>query len=239
MLERDRPAARGRRSSSSSTEEEAVERLLGRASEEGRTDDTPEMIRRRMEVYREQTEPLCAYYLARSILVGVDAGGQIGRGLRRDRGRAASACALARADRDRPQVATGDRGDGTGRPGRSRDARAGGGEHPAGDDDRRARQDRRGAHPRSRRCPDVQGLPRLPGVDLRLARPDGRPRHPGALPARGGRRRSRSTSASPSTDSSRDSAYTFAVGEIEPEAQRLLDVCQAALEAGIDEGPAR
>lgn len=30
-----------------------------------------------------------------------------------------------------------------------------------------------------------------------------------------------------------DSAYTFAVGEIEPEAQRLLDVCQAALEAGI------
>lgn len=30
-----------------------------------------------------------------------------------------------------------------------------------------------------------------------------------------------------------DSAYTFAVGEIAPEAQRLLDVCQAALEAGI------
>lgn len=32
-----------------------------------------------------------------------------------------------------------------------------------------------------------------------------------------------------------DSAYTFAVGEIEPEAQRLLDACQAALEAGIEE----
>jgi len=30
-----------------------------------------------------------------------------------------------------------------------------------------------------------------------------------------------------------DSAYTFAVGEIDPEAQRLLDVCQAALQAGI------
>jgi methionyl aminopeptidase len=30
-----------------------------------------------------------------------------------------------------------------------------------------------------------------------------------------------------------DSAYTFAVGEIEPEAQRLLDVCQEALAAGI------
>ncbi len=35
-----------------------------------------------------------------------------------------------------------------------------------------------------------------------------------------------------------DSAYTFAVGEIAPEAQRLLDVCQAALEAGIAEARA-
>jgi methionyl aminopeptidase len=32
-----------------------------------------------------------------------------------------------------------------------------------------------------------------------------------------------------------DSAYTFGVGEIEPEAQRLLDVAQAALAAGIEE----
>ncbi|HVV58416.1 MAG TPA: type I methionyl aminopeptidase [Gaiellaceae bacterium] len=31
-----------------------------------------------------------------------------------------------------------------------------------------------------------------------------------------------------------DSAWTYAVGTISPEAQRLLDVCQAALEAGID-----
>jgi methionyl aminopeptidase len=31
-----------------------------------------------------------------------------------------------------------------------------------------------------------------------------------------------------------DSASTFGVGEIEPEAQRLLDVCQLALTAGID-----
>jgi methionyl aminopeptidase len=30
-----------------------------------------------------------------------------------------------------------------------------------------------------------------------------------------------------------DSAYTFGVGEIEPDAQRLLAVCQDALEAGI------
>ncbi len=32
-----------------------------------------------------------------------------------------------------------------------------------------------------------------------------------------------------------DSAYTFAVGEIDADAQRLLDVCQAALEGGIAE----
>jgi methionyl aminopeptidase len=32
-----------------------------------------------------------------------------------------------------------------------------------------------------------------------------------------------------------DSAYTFAVGEIDPEAQRLLDVCQEALAAGIEQ----
>jgi methionyl aminopeptidase len=32
-----------------------------------------------------------------------------------------------------------------------------------------------------------------------------------------------------------DSAYTFAVGEIDPEAQRLLDVCKEALAAGIAE----
>jgi methionyl aminopeptidase len=35
-----------------------------------------------------------------------------------------------------------------------------------------------------------------------------------------------------------DSAYTFAVGEIEPDAQRLLDACQAGLEAGIEEARA-
>ena len=32
-----------------------------------------------------------------------------------------------------------------------------------------------------------------------------------------------------------DSAYTFAVGEIDDEAQRLLDTCQAALAAGIEQ----
>ena len=43
-------------------EDEIVSRLLQRAEAEGRADDTEETIRRRLEVYREETEPLVAYY---------------------------------------------------------------------------------------------------------------------------------------------------------------------------------
>ena len=58
-------------------EEEAARRLLARAEQEGRSDDTPETIRRRMKVYRQRTEPLVAYYLGRGIVVGLDAGGSV------------------------------------------------------------------------------------------------------------------------------------------------------------------
>ncbi len=58
-------------------EEVAVRRLLGRAEQERRSDDTPDVIRNRMRVYREQTEPLVSYYMARGILVGIDAGGSV------------------------------------------------------------------------------------------------------------------------------------------------------------------
>ena len=47
-----------------------------------------------------------------------------------------------------------------------------------------ARRGRREVHPLPGRGPLVQGLPRLPGLDLRLAQLDGRPRHPRALRAR-------------------------------------------------------
>ena len=43
-------------------EDELVNRLLLRAEAEGRADDTEATIRRRLEVYREETEPLVAYY---------------------------------------------------------------------------------------------------------------------------------------------------------------------------------
>jgi len=58
-------------------EEELVRRMLGRATEEGRSDDTPEAIQRRLEVYREQTEPLVSYYRERGVLVDVDGTGTV------------------------------------------------------------------------------------------------------------------------------------------------------------------
>lgn len=57
--------------------EELVQRLLQRATVEGRVDDTEEVIRRRQEVYSEQTEPLIDVYRSRSILVEVDGMGEV------------------------------------------------------------------------------------------------------------------------------------------------------------------
>jgi adenylate kinase len=54
-----------------------VARLLKRAEIEGRADDNEATIRRRMEVYAEQTAPLLAVYRERGILVQVDGMGDI------------------------------------------------------------------------------------------------------------------------------------------------------------------
>jgi adenylate kinase len=55
-----------------------VERLLQRAKTEGRADDTEDVIRRRQEVYREQTEPLIEVYRGRNLLLEVDGIGEVG-----------------------------------------------------------------------------------------------------------------------------------------------------------------
>ena len=52
-------------------DETAMERLLGRAREENRPDDTPEVVRRRLEIYHRETEPLVDYYLASGKVVGI------------------------------------------------------------------------------------------------------------------------------------------------------------------------
>jgi adenylate kinase len=58
-------------------QEELVQRLLQRAKTEGRADDTEDVIRRRQEVYAEQTEPLIDVYRDRGLLVEVDGLGEI------------------------------------------------------------------------------------------------------------------------------------------------------------------
>ena len=46
-------------------------RLLGRAAQEGRKDDTEKVIRHRIALYHETTEPLIAEYRSRGVLVSV------------------------------------------------------------------------------------------------------------------------------------------------------------------------
>jgi adenylate kinase len=56
---------------------ELVQRLTARAEKEGRADDTEEVIRRRQEVYTEQTEPLIDVYRKRGLLREVDGLGEV------------------------------------------------------------------------------------------------------------------------------------------------------------------
>jgi adenylate kinase len=55
------------------SDEVALERLLGRAREEGREDDTPETIARRLAIYHEQTEPVVERYRVTGKLVPLHA----------------------------------------------------------------------------------------------------------------------------------------------------------------------
>ena len=57
--------------------DEIVQRLLQRAQVEGRADDTEDVIRRRQELYTEQTEPLIEVYRARGLLIEVDGMGEV------------------------------------------------------------------------------------------------------------------------------------------------------------------
>jgi adenylate kinase len=57
--------------------DELVRRLTARAQSEGRSDDTEDVIRRRQEVYTEQTEPLIEVYRGRGLLHEVDGIGEV------------------------------------------------------------------------------------------------------------------------------------------------------------------
>lgn len=54
-----------------------VERLRKRAAEQGRSDDDEDVVRHRLDVYREQTAPLVDIYASRGVLVKIDAIGLV------------------------------------------------------------------------------------------------------------------------------------------------------------------
>ena len=58
-------------------EDEVVERMLKRAQEQHRTDDTEPVMRHRLEVYHQQTEPVATYYVDQDLLEVVDGSGTI------------------------------------------------------------------------------------------------------------------------------------------------------------------
>jgi adenylate kinase len=58
-------------------EDELVQRLLERAQKEGRSDDTEEVVRERMKVYKSSTQPVVDYYEKRSKLRRVDGIGSV------------------------------------------------------------------------------------------------------------------------------------------------------------------
>jgi adenylate kinase len=50
-----------------------VERLIGRARQQGRADDSPDVIRHRLAVFAPETAPVVDYYRGRGVLLEVDA----------------------------------------------------------------------------------------------------------------------------------------------------------------------
>ena len=110
--------------------EELVQRLMQRAETDGRSDDTEEVIRRRQEVYAEQTEPLIDVYRDRNLLIEVDGMGEVDEVTKRiftaleasTRARGPDRWASGTGHRD--QDARPDREDASGRVARRRDAGA-------------------------------------------------------------------------------------------------------------------
>jgi adenylate kinase len=60
------------------SDELATERLLGRSQDEGRPDDAPEVIARRLALYHEHTEPVVEHYRATGKLVPLHAERTVG-----------------------------------------------------------------------------------------------------------------------------------------------------------------
>ena len=66
--------------------EMVIERIAKRAAEEGRSDDTEDVVRKRMEVYSEQSAPVIDYYARRGLLSRVLGEGSIDEVFQRIKG---------------------------------------------------------------------------------------------------------------------------------------------------------
>lgn len=58
-------------------EDELVRRLVERGRDQGRSDDTEDVIRNRLRVYEENTAPLVEFYEQRDILLRIDGTGSV------------------------------------------------------------------------------------------------------------------------------------------------------------------
>jgi len=58
-------------------DEVCIARMLKRAEEEGRVDDTPDAIARRLEIYHRETAPLVQHYLPTGKVVGIPGEGSV------------------------------------------------------------------------------------------------------------------------------------------------------------------
>ena len=66
--------------------EKVIERIAKRAAKEGRSDDTEEVVRNRMKVYADQTEPVVDYYAQKGVLSRVLGMGSIDEVFQRIKG---------------------------------------------------------------------------------------------------------------------------------------------------------
>lgn len=58
-------------------DEELTSRLLKRAEESGRSDDNPETIKKRLEVYHNQTSPLREHYIGKNKYISINGKGNV------------------------------------------------------------------------------------------------------------------------------------------------------------------
>lgn len=59
------------------SEDEGIKRIMSRVATEGRKDDNPDAIGRRLQLYHQQTEPIISYFKKLGKLIEIDGSGSI------------------------------------------------------------------------------------------------------------------------------------------------------------------